>query len=114
MLIEYLIGRSTSVALQSNWIVRIDAKYVGDGHHYLGREVADIGVIIYFRLPDQTNRIKLAFLQSKRLHPLEDSGEEMVPGYSLLELLQRLGEGADSTLTEREAGSLTFTEESRY
>jgi hypothetical protein len=113
LLIDYLRAHPASGLLGSNWVVRIDATYMGGGHHHHRWEVADIGLLVFFKRAGRVERVKLALLQSKRLYPLEDSYEEELPAYGFSDLLEKLNEG--SALT-RAIGTrrFTFSEESRY
>ena len=54
--------------LPCNWIVRIDAHFIGGGRHFGTWEVADIGLMIVFRRNGKVIKSKIALLQSKKLY----------------------------------------------
>jgi hypothetical protein len=113
LLIDYLRAHPASGLLGSKWVVRIDATCMGGGHHYYRWEIAEIGLLVFFKRAGRVERVKLALLQSKRLYPLEDSYEEELPAYSFSDLLEKLNEGNAHTrgiATRR----FTFSEEARY
>ena len=56
------------VRLQSEWVVRIDAHFIGGGRHFGTWEVADIGFMMIFRKGGRTVRSKICLLQSKKLY----------------------------------------------
>jgi hypothetical protein len=66
--ISYFSKIPGPLKFESNWIVTIDAYFIGGGHHYGRWEVADIGLIIIFRRNGILLKSKLAFLQSKKLY----------------------------------------------
>ena len=56
------------VKLLSDWVVRIDAHFIGGGRHFGTWEVADIAIIMIFRKKEKLIRSKIALLQSKKLY----------------------------------------------
>lgn len=54
--------------LPCDWIVNIEAHYIGGGRHYNRWEVADIGIMMFFRNKGRVVRSKLVMLQSKKLY----------------------------------------------
>jgi hypothetical protein len=48
-LISYFSRHQTPVKLPSDWIVRIDAHFIGGGKHFGTWEVADVGLMMVFR-----------------------------------------------------------------
>ena len=66
--ISYFSRNQLPVKLASDWIVRIDAHFIGGGRHFGTWEVADIGLMMVFRRKGQVVRSKLALLQSKKLY----------------------------------------------
>jgi len=56
------------VRLPSNWIVRIDAHFIGGGRHFDTWEVADIGLMMVFRKQGKVVKSKICLLQSKKLY----------------------------------------------
>src|SRR5436190_1161126 len=74
--IERLSSYATPVRLDSEWLVRIDAHYLGGGRHFGEWEVADIGLLVIFRRGTKIVRTKVGLLQSKRLYPDEQEFNE--------------------------------------
>lgn len=66
--ISYFSRNQTPVTLPSNWIVRIDAHFIGGGRHFGTWEVADIGLMMVFRHKGKVVKSKIALLQSKKLY----------------------------------------------
>ena len=66
--ISYFSRNQTPVTLPSNWIVRIDAHFIGGGRHFGTWEVADIGLMMVFRHRGKVVKSKIALLQSKKLY----------------------------------------------
>lgn len=66
--ISYFAGIQGPVTFPSEWIVRVDAHFIGGGRHFGTWEVADIGLMIVFRRRGKVIRSKMVFLQSKRLY----------------------------------------------
>lgn len=58
---------SSAQTLSSNWVVRIDAHYLGGMRHFDRWEIADIGVLVHLRLAPSQRKSKVVLLQSKRL-----------------------------------------------
>lgn len=67
-LVAHFNRNQVPVKLPSDWIVRIDAHFIGGGRHFGTWEVADIGLMMVFRSKGKVFRSKLAFLQSKKLY----------------------------------------------
>ena len=67
-LISYFARHQGPVKLSSNWIVRIDAHFIGGGRHFGTWEVADIGLMMIFRHNRKVVRSKISLLQSKKLY----------------------------------------------
>ena len=67
-LISYFARHQGPVRLNSNWIVRIDAHFIGGGRHFGTWEVADIGLMMIFRHNRKVVRSKISLLQSKKLY----------------------------------------------
>lgn len=112
--IERLSGYATPVRFDSQWLVRIDAHYLGGGRHFGQWEVADIGLLVIFRRGQKIVRTKVALLQSKRLYPdeqafNEDEAIDYMVGFARL---MRIAE--ESFLKITEPRTFTFTGQSRY
>src|SRR5438477_10300348 len=75
-LIERLSAFSSPVRFDSEWLVRIDAHYLGGGRHFGQWEIADIGLLVVFRRGGAIVRTKVGLLQSKRLYPDEQEFSE--------------------------------------
>lgn len=74
--IEHLSQYSSPVTLSSSWTVKIETHYLGGLRHFRNWEVADIGVLIFFRQAGTLKRSKVALLQSKRLYPSNNTVQE--------------------------------------
>lgn len=88
-LIEALTNYSTTVKLPSNWLIRIDTHYLGGMRHWNNWEIADIGILVFFRKGGKTIKSKVALFQSKRLYPNEveldeDKAENYYIGFGRL------------------------------
>lgn len=75
-LIEHISNYSVPVRLGSNWVIRIDTHYLGGMRHWRNWEVADIGILLFFRKNGKTVKSKVTLLQSKRLYANEIEFEE--------------------------------------
>ena len=87
--IEYLSGFSSPITFGPMWTVRIETSFIGGRRHFYGWEIADIGVLVLFRIGGKIVRKKVALLQSKRLYPIkgvveEEIREDMIIGISVL------------------------------
>ena len=67
--IEHLTAYSSPHTFPSGWAIRIDTHYLGGMRHFYGREIADIGILVFFHRAGSLIRQKVALLQSKRLYP---------------------------------------------
>lgn len=74
--IEHLSQYSSAIRFPSAWTVRIDTHYLGGLRHYYRWEIADVGLLVFFRQGGVIERSKVALLQSKRLYPSKGSVEE--------------------------------------
>ena len=58
--IEHLSLYSSPVAFGSGWTVKVESHFLGGRRHFEGRwEIADIGVLVFIRLSDDTWRQKV-------------------------------------------------------
>ena len=88
-LIEFLSKYASPITIGNHWTVRIDTHFIGGRRHFYKWEVADIGVLVFFKNNGELLRSKTALLQSKRLYPLrgvvkEETKEDMMIGISSL------------------------------
>lgn len=95
----------------SGAIVDIDLHWVGSGWHYDRWEIADIGVIVNFRVHDELVATKAVLLQCKRIYPrevefTEQRGLTRAGGFG--SLMQ------PSPLLEHSPRTFTFDESCRY
>lgn len=67
--IEGLSRRSHPTIVTPGWAVRLSAHFIGNIRYYRRYEIADIGVVIEYKLHSQVVKRKLILLQSKRLYP---------------------------------------------
>ena len=87
--IDHLSCYASPISMSENWTVRLDTHFIGGRRHFFGWEVADIGVLVFFKKNGQLLKRKVALLQSKRLYPLsgvvqEETREDMTIGISVL------------------------------
>jgi hypothetical protein len=111
--IEYLSDFGSPRIVAPGWAVRIDVHYLGGMRHFMGWEIADIGLLILAKQGTKNVAKKVALLQSKRLYPLSlDVVEQSPEDY-------RIGFGGllPSGDTSRSLGisrTFKFTEASKY
>ena len=74
--IEHLSQYASPVTLSSSWTIKIETLYLGGLRHFRNWEIADIGVLMFFRQAGALKRSKVALLQSKRLYPLNGTVQE--------------------------------------
>jgi hypothetical protein len=67
--IEHFSQLASPKIFTSNWIVRIDTHYLGGLRHFNRWEIADIGLLLFFRRGGKVLKSKVCLLQSKRLCP---------------------------------------------
>jgi hypothetical protein len=81
--IEQLSQFSAPFKFPSDWIVHLDTHYLGGGRYWGEWEIADLGVLVVFRLRRKVLATKVALLQSKRLYPeeIEAKLEDLRPDY---------------------------------
>src|SRR5262249_37196496 len=77
--IAHLSSVSVPVKLPSSWTVWIETHFLGGMRHFMGWEIADIGVLVTFRHKGRLRRSKIALLQSKRLYADELHIDEDTP-----------------------------------
>jgi hypothetical protein len=65
--IEHLSQYASPVTLKSSWTIKIETHYLGGLRHFYRWEIADIGLLIFFRRGGIVERSKVGLLQSKRL-----------------------------------------------
>jgi len=113
LLISKFSRSQAPVRLPSNWIVRIDAHFIGGGRHYGSWEVADIAVLMIFRRAGKIVRSKIALLQSKKLYadPTIATTEDNIERHFGLGRIIQLQELHDEIIESR---TLSFTKASKY
>lgn len=74
--IEHLTQFASPVTLSSAWTVKIETHYLGGLRHFYRWEIADVGVLVFFRQAGKVQRSKVALLQSKRLYPSNNTVQE--------------------------------------
>ena len=87
--IEHLSRYASPISIGKHWTVRIDTHFIGGRRHFYGWEVADIGVLVFYKQEGSIVRQKVALLQSKRLYPIsgtvdEETQEDIIIGISTL------------------------------
>jgi hypothetical protein len=111
--IEHVSRYSAPVTLPSAWLVKVETHYLGGIRHFRRWEIADIGVLVQFRLGADGRRSKVALLQSKRLYPdgtpiREDALVDYEIGFA------RLADPEDEAISMGFATEFRFSEESVY
>lgn len=99
--------------VESGWVVRFDAHYLGGMRHFRHFEIADIGVLVHVRLGPEHRKSKVVLLQSKRLYPSvgavrEETRSDYESGFV------RLSDPKDLSLPIALERLFEFTEDSRY
>jgi len=75
--IEHLSEYASPVTMGSAWTIKIETHYLGALRHFFGRwEIADIGMLVFFRRAGKVEKSKVALLQSKRLYPTNQAVQE--------------------------------------
>lgn len=74
--IEHLSQYASPVTLSSSWTIKIETHYLGGLRHFRSWEIADLGVLMFFRRAGSLQRSKVALLQSKRLYPSSNTVQE--------------------------------------
>ena len=87
--IEHLSHFASPITFSESWTVRLDTHFIGGRRHFHGWEVADVGVLVFFRKNGKLVKRKVALLQSKRLYPVrgvvtEETMEDAIIGISAL------------------------------
>lgn len=108
------ITRFTSPRIhESGWVVRFDAHYLGGMRHFRNFEIADIGVLVHFRLGPSSRKSKVVLLQSKRLYPSTGAvREETQSDYEVG--LARLSDPEDQSISIALERVFRFSSSSRY
>lgn len=112
--ISALAQSSAPVRLGNDLFVRIQTHFLGGRHLYGTWEIADIGVLIHYRVRGKLIRTKLALLQSKRLYAKEAKGVEEAEAHHYeigFARLHQEDEDYDADLAQR---TFTFDRDCRY
>ena len=64
---------ASPVQVTKDLVIRIDTHFLGGRRMWSNWEVADLGVLVVFRVRGKIFRTKVALLQSKRLYPKEEN-----------------------------------------
>ena len=99
--------------VDGQWLVTLDAHYLGGGRHFGEWEVADLGLIVVIRDRGKVQLRKVALLQSKRLYPNEQGFEEDTPLDYVIGFARLMPDDV-SVLAAEEQRRFSFTSESRY
>jgi len=111
--IEHLSQYSSPKTFSSAWTVRLDTHYLGGLRHFYGWEIADIGLLIFFRRAGKIIRSKVALLQSKRLYPSNNSvREEIDVDYQIG--FARLADPEEMRISLTTVSEFSFADQSRY
>lgn len=113
-LIHGLARHSAPVAVDSNWIVRIDVHYLGGGRHWDRWEVADLGLLVMLRQAGAVSAVKTAVLQSKRLYPDEQRDPDELDALDYRFGFSRLFTGNAAIERIIEPRVFSFTHDSKY
>jgi len=112
-LVTALAAQSLPLHVDPGWILRFQTHFLGGRRHHYNWEIADLAVIILFRVAGRTRRTKVVLMQSKRLYPIEQDHDELTIG----DYLVGMGRLAvpDDPWAEIIAGkTLTFSGKSEY
>ncbi|MFT6776171.1 MAG: hypothetical protein ACJAV1_000080 [Paraglaciecola sp.] len=112
LFVTHLAQMQGPIKFDSNWIMRLDAHFIGGGRHYRNWEVADVGLMVVFRKKGRIVRSKLVFLQSKRLHASTQKFKGIDPYYRLGMGRLLVTDDEHQELIERK--TITFLESCRY
>src|SRR5437588_9814624 len=74
--IEHLSQYASPVTLGSSWTIKIETHYLGGLRHFRNWEIADLGVLMFFRRAGALERSKVALLQSKGLYTSHNTVQE--------------------------------------
>jgi hypothetical protein len=74
--IDHLSQYASPITLSSSWTVKIETHNLGGMRHWRFWEVADIGILVFFRQGGRIQKSKVALLQSKRLYPSTNTVSE--------------------------------------
>ncbi|MBV9071264.1 MAG: hypothetical protein JO231_21290 [Acidobacteria bacterium] len=113
-LIERLSAFSSPVRFESEWLVRIDAHYLGGGRHFGQWEIADIGLLVVFRRNGVIVRTKVGLLQSKRLYPDEQEFSEDEAVDYMIGFARLMHPQSQEFLSVTSPRTFTFSGSSRY
>lgn len=112
--IEEVSEHSAPVKFSSGWLVRLETHFLGGGRYWGQWEIADIGILVVFRLAGVVQQTKIALLQSKRLYPVEaqttaeDHPLDYIVGFG------RLLPAEQEYRSAVKARAFSFLESSRY
>jgi hypothetical protein len=112
-LVAALAPKSVPLRVDPGWILRLQTHFLGGRRHHYNWEIADLAIIILFRVAGTTRRTKVVLLQSKRLYPIEQDYDEL----DLSDYMVGIGRLAipDDPWAEIVAGkTLTFSPTSEY
>jgi hypothetical protein len=111
--IEHLSHYSSPVAFENGWHVKIETHYLGGMRHWLRWEIADIGIIVRYKIPEGVLRRKIGLLQSKRLLPSNTRvREEIRVDYEIG--FGRLDDREDDRVSLSLARQFSFDLDSKY
>lgn len=108
--IAYIARKSRPVKFDSNWTIKLDTHFIGSGRHWGRWEIADIGLLLMFRRGGDLLRTKVALLQSKRLYPNEQKGDDQ-PNYHGFGALRESEQAFLDSISSR---SFAFDGNSKY
>lgn len=112
-IIECISSYAGAQQVGDQWVVTLDAHYLGGGRHFGEWEIADLGLIVVIRDRGKVHLRKVALLQSKRLYPNEQGLEEDTPLDYIIGFA-RLMPHDISALAAEEQRRFSFTTKSKY
>lgn len=111
--IEHFSHLSSAVTLSSGWTVKIETHYLGGLRHYRNWEIADIGILLFFRRSGRVEQSKVALLQSKRLYPSNNRvRHEGITDYRIG--FARLADAEDLMISVATQAEYEFNEDCQY
>ncbi len=111
--IEHFSQLASPKIFASNWIVRIDTHYLGGLRHFNRWEIADIGLLLFFRRGGKILKSKVCLLQSKRLYPTNEVvREDLRIDYEIG--FARLADPEDTAVSLSHMTEFNFDDSCRY
>ena len=102
------------IQVTSDCLLKLETHFLGGRKLYRNWEIADIGIIVLFRLKGKLVRTKLVMLQSKRLYPNEVSQAEELEEYHYAAGFSRLYREDEDYNADVKPRVFTWSWDSKY